>query len=89
MATVNVQGTDEYGNLIVKVIDAEEGMSAARRARLYEAAPALLAALNELDLYLDFGAPFRVGETGPRKPDKLNAAFTKARDAVRAATTAS
>lgn len=45
MERVNVQGTDEYGHLVVKVMDAGE-LSAAQRSRLYEAAPALVAVLE-------------------------------------------
>jgi hypothetical protein len=43
MAIVNVQGTDELGNLVLKVSQWEhDGLDAVHRSRLYEAAPHLL-----------------------------------------------
>ena len=49
METVNVQGTDSVGALVVKVYGHEAtGMNAVDRGRLYEAAPDLLAACKEL-----------------------------------------
>ena len=40
-------GTDEFGNLVIKVANMEP-MDAARRSRLYTAAPKLLAALETI-----------------------------------------
>ena len=49
MAKCNVQGTDEHGALIVKVSGfAHEPLSAAARARVYEAAPGLVSCVESV-----------------------------------------
>ena len=55
---VNVQGTDRYGSLVVKVYNPLP-LDAVKRARLYQAAPEMLEALKECARSLDHGESIR------------------------------